>query len=74
MDRPVQTRAGLFPICLAALIAVEAVQFDQVSLSEFAYTFRVGEKPDTSDALASEAFELLRIARPQVSIDRDQML
>jgi hypothetical protein len=39
---------------MAALIPVEAVEFDQISLSEFAYAFAVGEKLDASDALAPE--------------------
>jgi len=50
-----QTRAALFAISMAALISVEAVKFDQISLGEFAYAFGVGEKFDASDALASEA-------------------
>ena len=39
---------------MAALIAVKAIQLDQVGLSEFAYTVGIGEELDAADALASE--------------------
>jgi hypothetical protein len=39
---------------MAALIPAEAVEFDQISLSEFANALRVCEKLDASDTLASE--------------------
>jgi hypothetical protein len=39
---------------MTALIAVEAIEFDQISVSEFANAFRAGEKLDASDTLASE--------------------
>ncbi|MGA7556873.1 MAG: hypothetical protein WBW54_24240 [Candidatus Acidiferrales bacterium] len=39
---------------MAALIPVEAVEFDQISVSKFANAFRVGEKLDACDTLASE--------------------
>ena len=45
---------SLFPPSLTALIAIEAIELDQVELSEFAYTVWVGEKLDTVDALAQE--------------------
>ena len=41
---------------MAALIPVEAVEFDQISLSKFAYAFRIGEKLDASDTLVFEPF------------------
>jgi hypothetical protein len=39
---------------MAALIPVETVEFDQISVSEFANAFQVGEKLDACDTLASE--------------------
>ncbi|MGA9972667.1 MAG: hypothetical protein WBQ07_20200 [Candidatus Acidiferrales bacterium] len=44
----------LLPSSMAALIPVEAVEFDQISVSKFANAFRVGEKLDACDTLASE--------------------
>lgn len=49
---------------MAALIPVETVEFDQISVSEFANAFRVGENLDSCDTLASKLLEWLRIARP----------
>lgn len=45
---------GLFAVSVAALIPVEAVEFDQIGLGEFAYALWIGEKLDASNALASE--------------------
>jgi hypothetical protein len=59
---------------MAALIPIEAVEFDQISVSEFANAFRVGEKLDACDTLVSELLQWFRIARPQKSVDCDQML
>jgi hypothetical protein len=39
---------------MAALIPVEAVEIDQIDVSEIANAFRLGEKLDASDTLASE--------------------
>jgi hypothetical protein len=65
---------SLLPPSLAALIAIEAIQFDQVGFCEFAYTVRIGEQLNAADAFASERLQPRPFVRPKKSIDRDQML
>jgi hypothetical protein len=58
---------------MSALISVQTVEFDQIGIGEFANAFRIGEKLDPCDALASELLQRPRIVSSQKSADFNQM-